>query len=124
MSHHSPAAYAQAFIRAQKDKFDKEKEVLFDRLVAMMRSNDDEKKFFAILRIILRLLSEGKNQGSIRVVTSYEISAQEKSNFEKHFASHTYKWEVNPEILGGMVVERGTRLYQMSLRHFLKGFER
>lgn len=134
MKHHSPAAYAQAFIRSQKSKLDREKETLYSRLIAMMRANDDEKKIPATLRAILRLLAEEKANQRVRVVTSIESSAQEKLALQKQFLSlrdisrretdFTFKWEVRPEILGGLVVEQGTRLYQMSLRHLLKGFER
>ncbi len=121
---YSPAAYAQAFVRAQQGTLDKEKEILLDRLVAMMRAHDDEKKLPSTLRAILRLLSEEKNRQTVRVVTAVGMSAHEKSNFEKQFPASAYEWEVNPQILGGMVVEQGTRLYQMSVRHLLKGFER
>lgn len=124
MKHHSPTNYAQAFIRAQHGKLDKEKEALFNRLIAMMRDNDDEKKIKATLRTIHHLLSDEKNRSAVRVVTSIALNAHEKSTLQKQFPADTHAWEINPEILGGMVVEQGTRLYQMSLRHLLKGFER
>lgn len=133
MAHASVTNYAQAFIRAQRGKLDKEKQALLDRLLAMMKENGDEKKILITLRSILKLLSHEEKK-TARIVTAVQLSARQKETIEKQFLSlrdifrretdYTFEWEVNPAILGGFMVEQGTRLYQMTVRHLLKGFER
>ena len=88
-----------------------------------MKENGDEKKIHATLQSILKSLSAEEDRKTVRVVSAIKLSAAQKEKLEKQFSGDSHAWEVNPAILGGIMVEQGTRLYQMTVRHLLKGFE-
>ena len=115
--------YIKALTNALREKSDRESERIWENMKKVLRTNGDERLTPAILRGALQYVRREKNQRTARIVSAALPTEKEKGVIKNSFPAEEYVFEINKNIIGGMVIQKGTRLYNATVRHALKQLE-
>jgi tRNA pseudouridine-54 N-methylase len=116
--------YVQAFLRALQEKPPGEHAKILQRLKETARTNGDERVLSSVLRQALRELQRLAQEDTTRIVSGLPMDEREKNTLRKQFPARKHIFETSSAILGGIVVQKGTRLYHSTFAHAIKMFSK
>ena len=91
-------------------------------LLRMLEEKDHSKEIVAVLDYFIEKVYEYKNIGRATVSTPTELTDAQKKDVEKRllettsYVSFMMSYEVDPELIGGMVIRIGDRVVDSSIR--------
>ena len=117
---YSAANYTQALVKALEGKSDRESEDILRRAKDLARTNGEARVLPAIFRAVAKRLAQQKNAQTMRMVSALALSEKEKQSLKNKFSAQEYEFEVNKNILAGLVIQLGTKLCHYTLRNTLE----
>lgn len=124
----TPVKYAKSLLEALEGVSRDKQDIYLDNFLKVIKRNNDGKNLPEILKEIKRLEREKSGIKDVTVTTAVALSPQaaaEISNkLEKIFSSKIeISSRVNPEILGGVVIESGEEIFDKSLQSYINKFK-
>lgn len=108
--------YARALLRALEGKSEKQSNEIIARFAKLLKKRRHTGITSSVLKQITRMRERENAKKTVRVVSAIPISEKLRSELRKRFAGTAHAFSVNPALLGGLVVQNGTRLYQNTLK--------
>ncbi|MBI2463119.1 MAG: F0F1 ATP synthase subunit delta [Candidatus Spechtbacteria bacterium] len=118
---YSPRFYAKALVASLKEVSPKEQGAIIKRFAKMLEQQKALGLAKQIYAAVETELAEEKKKNTARIVTVTSLSESEKKKMKEQFPAKEYEFTTNSELIGGLVVQHGTRLYQATLRKILEG---
>jgi len=124
----TPIKYAKSLLGALEDAPKEKRDFYLDNFLKVIEKNNDGKNLPEILEEIKRIEREKSGIKNVKIVTAVELSdksaAEISKKLEKIFSSKLEtRFEVNPSILGGIVIESGEEIFDKSLQSYLNKFK-
>jgi F-type H+-transporting ATPase subunit delta len=121
----SPKQYAMALYQAVKDKPADQLNQTFDNFLKLVRQNKDWKNLNKIVNAFTKVYLAEENMSEATVITAREISEALLAKIKKWLeslsqTSVSLKKEVDPSLLGGLVVRQNDTIMDASLKTKLK----
>lgn len=118
-------SYVKALVKTLEEKSEgKEAERVLKRIEEFMHINGDEQFLSAVFNGTLAYLKRQKAANTARIVSAVSPDEKEKQTIRNSFPAKEYVFEVNKNILGGLVMQKGTKLYNYTLRNTLERITR
>lgn len=121
---YNPRFYAKALISSLEKASPKEQDAIIKRFVKMLADQNALGLAKQIFSAIEAELAAEKKKNTARIVTVTSLSEAEQKKIKTQFPAKEYEFSANSELIGGMVVQHGTRLYQATLKRALDGMQK
>lgn len=112
--------YIQGLARALHGKSEKEQENILRRLNVVLQKNGDTPLHKEVLRGASTIFAFRQNEARARIVSAIVPTEKEKQMLKKVIPAEEYEFEINKNILGGLVIQQGTKLYLNTLYHAIR----
>ena len=124
----SPTKYAKSFLEALEEASKEKREFYLDNFLKVIERNNDGKNLPDILKEVENIKRERSGIKNVMITTAVQLSdrsvAEISKKLEKIFSSKLeVQTEVNPAILGGIVIESGEEIFDKSLRSYINKFK-
>lgn len=124
----TPTKYAKSLLEALDGAPKETREIYLDNFLKIVERNNDGKNLPDILREIKRIEREKSGIKNVAITAAIALSdgsvAEISKKLEKIFSSKIeIRSEVNPAILGGIVIESGEEIFDKSLRSYINKFK-
>ncbi|HLD27842.1 MAG TPA: ATP synthase F1 subunit delta [Patescibacteria group bacterium] len=121
----SPKQYAVALYQVIKDKQGNQLNQAFDNFLQLVRQNKDWKNLDKIVKAFAKVYLEEENLSEATVVTAREIPDALLAKIKKWLEesgqkSVSLKKEIDPSLLGGLVIRQADSVLDASLKTKLK----
>lgn len=120
----NPAAQRKAALQELAENICPSKP-LFLNFLTLLLENRRLESISQIAAVFNQLVEQFNGLLTLEVVTAFPLSHAESAEMEVQIAkalgrSATIKWQIDPEIIGGLVVKTGDRLLDGSVRNMLE----
>lgn len=124
----TPAKYAKSILEALEGATKEKREFYLDNFLKIIERNNDGKILPDILKEIKKLEREKSGIKDITITTAVSLSAgtmaEISKKLEKVLSSKIEAHaEVNPAILGGIIIESGEEFFDKSLQSYINKFK-
>lgn len=124
----TPTKYAKSFLEALDGAPKEKRDSYLDNFLKIVERNNDGKNLPEILREIKRIEREKSGIKNVTITAAVALSSESMAEIskklEKIFSSKIeVRSEVNPAILGGIVIESGEEIFDKSLRSYINKFK-
>lgn len=124
----TPTKYAKSLLEALDGAPKEKRDSYLDNFLKIVERNNDGKNLPDILKEIRKLEREKSGIKDVAITAAVALSpesmAEISKKLEKIFSSKIeVRSEVNPAILGGIVIESGEEIFDKSLRSYINKFK-
>jgi F-type H+-transporting ATPase subunit delta len=124
----TPTKYAISLLEALDGASKEMREIYLDNFLKIVERNNDGKNLPNILQEIKKIEHEKSGIKNVTITTAVELShetvAEISKKMEKIFSSKIeIRSEVNPAILGGIIIESGEEIFDKSLQSYINKFK-
>lgn len=124
----TPTKYAKSLLEALDGAPKEKRDSYLDNFLKIVERNNDGKNLPDILKEIRKLEREKSGIKDVAITVAVALSpesmAEISKKLEKIFSSKIeVRSEVNPAILGGIVIESGEEIFDKSLRSYINKFK-
>lgn len=124
----TPTKYAKSLLDALDGASKEMQNIYLDNFLKIIERNNDGKNLPTIFQEIKKIEREKSGIRNVTITTAVPFSAgsvaEISKKLEKIFSSKLeMRTEVNPAILGGIVIESGEEIFDKSLQSYINKFK-